>query len=203
MEPHLRKLYPNVKRIEWTANVVRGGSKLGDQPRALGPHLDYHQNDSMRLDYHKNEWEPLDGLLTNFMVLNKTEPHYLMGIHDTEDAKLGVLLGVWKPLEPEEVCDYPLAVMDAQTMAYEDQHLNKVSINFGLVTFNFLSATIKHSPKQKWYYYPYQNTREVLIFHQYSKSKLFANPHTSFFNKNCPEGTQKRISIENRVALFF
>ena len=29
MEPHLRKLYPEVKRILWSHNVVRGGERLG------------------------------------------------------------------------------------------------------------------------------------------------------------------------------
>ena len=51
--------------------------------------------------------------------------------------------------------------------------------------------------------YPFQNTREVLIFHQYSKGKFFANPHTSFLNRNCPEDTETRMSVEMRLALFF
>ena len=55
MDPYIQKLYPDVKKIYWTYNVVRGGDKLGDQPRALGgPHLDYHQNDSLRLEFHKD-----------------------------------------------------------------------------------------------------------------------------------------------------
>ena len=54
MEPHIKKLYPDAKRIEWTHNVVRGGDKFGDQPRALGPHLDYYQDDAARLEFHKD-----------------------------------------------------------------------------------------------------------------------------------------------------
>ena len=53
MEPHIRKLYPKVKKIFWTFNVIRGGDKFGDQPRALGgPHLDYFQNITFRKEYH-------------------------------------------------------------------------------------------------------------------------------------------------------
>ena len=53
MEPHIRKLYPKVKKIFWTFNVIRGGDKFGDQPRALGgPHLDYFQNITFRREYH-------------------------------------------------------------------------------------------------------------------------------------------------------
>ena len=48
MNQHLKKLYPNVKRILWTTNLVRGGDKIGDQPTAPAPHLDYHQNDEER-----------------------------------------------------------------------------------------------------------------------------------------------------------
>ena len=44
MEPHIMELYPQTKKIRWTYNVVRGGDKVGDQPRAVGgPHMDYHQ----------------------------------------------------------------------------------------------------------------------------------------------------------------
>ena len=54
MEPHLRALYPETKRIQWTSNVVRGGGHLGDQPKAVGgPHLDYHQNNSERILFHE------------------------------------------------------------------------------------------------------------------------------------------------------
>ena len=60
MEPHIRKLYPKVKKIFWTFNVIRGGDKFGDQPRALGgPHLDYFQNITFRREYH-TENPPFD-----------------------------------------------------------------------------------------------------------------------------------------------
>ena len=133
----------------------------------------------------------------------KAEANYLMGEMDDDDSKLGVLLGIWKPLHPSKVCDYPLAVMDARTIKSDEVCPVKNSINFGLVTFNNLASGIVHSPEQKWYYYSFQNIREVLIFHQYSKGKFFNNPHTSFLNKNCPEDTEPRISVELRLALFF
>ena len=133
----------------------------------------------------------------------KAEANYLMGEMDDDDGELGVLLGIWKPLHPSKVCDYPLAVMDASTIKADEVCPVKNSINFGLVTFNNLASGIVHSPEQRWYYYSFQNTREVLIFHQYSKGKFFNNPHTSFLNKNCPEDTEPRISVEIRLALFF
>ena len=86
---------------------MRGGSKAGSQPRwvisglihwkfecfrALGPHLDYIQDDKKREEFHKN-----------YTALKGSEPEALLGRLDTDDEKLGVLLGLWKPLYPKEV----------------------------------------------------------------------------------------------------
>ena len=200
MEPHIRKLYPNVKRIEWTHNVIRGGNKPGDQPPALISHLDYHQDKDLRVEFHKNR-PALPEWLTR--LTNKTESNYLMGLFDTENEKFKVMLGVWKPISPEKVCDKPLAVMDARTFKPEFQTRSELSMNLLAFTFNNLGGGIAYSPEQKWYYYSFQSTKEVLVFHQYTEGKFFANPHTSFLNKNCPKDTQSRQSVELRVALFF
>ena len=196
-EPYLKKLYPKVKKIVWTHNVVRGGQRLLDQPVALAPHLDYYQGKQARIAFHQ-KYPPL----TKWMN-RTTESDLLMGSHDTEDSKLGVLLGVWKPIFPFEVCDHPLAIMDARTFSKEDEQQNELHWNMGFFEFNNLNGAISHSAKQKWYYYSYQNTREVLVFHQYSEGNYFANPHTAFFNKNCPKDTQARQSVEFRVGLYF
>ena len=203
MDPYLRKLYPNVKRIVWTYNVIRDANPdraPTDQPTANGPHLDYHQNDSQRKEFHarKPVMEP-----DYNEYASKIESNILMGSMDTEESKLGVLLGVWKPIFPEKVCDHPLAIMDARTFKEDYQAINEVSFTFGDINLNFLGGGIAHEPGQKWYYYPFQTTKEVLVFHQYSKDRFFANPHTSFFNKNCPKDTPNRKSVEFRVALFF
>ena len=95
MEPHLRRLYPQTKRIEWLSNLVRGGTQPGDQPRALGPHLDYHQDDQERSMFYQQF--PLPSFST------RTEPHALTGGLDTDQEKLGVLLGLWVPLYPKQV----------------------------------------------------------------------------------------------------
>ena len=120
-----------------------------------------------------------------------------------KSATNGYFLGLWKPLSPEKICDFPLAVMDASTFQKEDQNINKVSMNFGWFVTNIFGGGITHNPEQKWYYFAWQTPKEVLIFHQYSKGKFFANPHTSFFNENCPQDTEERVSVEMRLALFF
>ena len=60
--------------------------------RAPSPHLDYYQDDEARLEFHKT-----------FPLINGTEGHVLTGYYDTEDLKVGVMLGVWKPLNPTQV----------------------------------------------------------------------------------------------------
>ena len=88
-------------------------ANIGDQPKALGPHLDYHPDKSMRLDFHRENGPPI-------WFTNKTEGNILMGDLDEEGYQFRTLLGVWKPLSPAKVCDYPLAVMDARTILKED-----------------------------------------------------------------------------------
>lgn len=111
--------------------------------------------------------------------------------------------------------------MDARTFEPENQILYNVHFNFLFITFNNLNGAISYNPNQKWYYYSQQTTKEVLVFHQYTKVTKFcksneyknisffpqgrwkANPHTAFKNKNCPKDTESRISAEIRVALYF
>ena len=93
--------------------------------------------------------------------------------------------------------------MDASTFDFDYDMPFENTINFIIFTFNNLVGGIAHSPNQKWYYYPFQTTKEVLLFHHYSEGKKLANPHTSFLNRNCPKGNGPRVSVEMRVALFF
>ena len=133
-----------------------------------------------------------------------SEATLMMGEKDDADSKLGVILGVWKPILPtKEICDFPLAVMDARTFEPEHQLINKLHLNLGIFTFHNLNGAISYCPTQKWFYYSFQTTRQVLVFHQYSKGRFFANPHTSFLNTNCPEGSEPRVSVEIRVGLYF
>ena len=53
MEPHIKKLYPDAKGIEWLHNVRKGG-KFGDQPQGLQPHLDFYPYDAARFEFHKD-----------------------------------------------------------------------------------------------------------------------------------------------------
>ena len=65
--------------------------------RAPAPHLDYFQDDEARLEFHKTF------PLIDLKYTNVSEGHVLTGYYDTEDLRLGVMLGVWKPLNPTQV----------------------------------------------------------------------------------------------------
>jgi len=103
MNPHVKKLYPNVKRTLWTTTIVRGGGQVLDHPIATQPHIDYNQNDADRIAFHKEHPILESSYFTDEGMLDKTEPGIMMGMQDTEDSKLGAILGIWKPLSPSKV----------------------------------------------------------------------------------------------------
>ena len=67
--------------------------------RAPAPHLDYHQNDTERELFYQQYDKPVVPGDND----KKLEPSALLGEYDTDDEKLGVMLGVWKPLHPNPV----------------------------------------------------------------------------------------------------
>jgi hypothetical protein len=193
IEPAIRGLYPDAKRMVWTYNVVRNGNKFGDQPGAVDTlHLDYSQNKTDRIEFHK-EYPPFSG---------DPQSNILMGELDGEEDEMRVMLGLWKPISGT-VCDKPLAVMDASTFKEEQQRSMGIHINLMAFMIHNLNGAIVHDPMQRFYYYPFQTTKEVLVFHQFSRDGFFANPHASFKNPNCPTGLEPRVSVEMRVALYF
>ena len=92
-----------------------------------------------------------------------------MGEFDTPDLKHRIMLGLWKPLSPEKICDRPLMVMDRRTFKEENQVAHHVHVNLLFMYLNTFNGLLSYDPDQKWYYYSMQSTKEVLIFHQYSK----------------------------------
>ena len=65
--------------------------------RAPAPHLDIHQDDEERRRFRHQFRVP------EFPGSDKLEPNVLNGDLDTEDERLGVILGLWKPLHPDQV----------------------------------------------------------------------------------------------------
>merc|ERR1712013_125535 len=140
----------------------------------------YPTNKTARVEFHK-----VFPIQVPDIFLGINEPKILLGKLDDEESKFKVMLGVWKPIHPD------------------NQTPNNLHVDMLFLTFNNLNGAISYNPQQKWFYYPFQSTKEVLIFHQYTDDKWMANPHTSFTNNNCPEGAGSRISVELRVAPSF
>ena len=124
MNPYIKKLYPNVKRTFWTTTIVRGGGKVLDHPIAAQPHIDYNQNDADRIAFHKEHPILESTYFTDEGMLDKTEPGIMMGMQDTEDSKLGAILGIWKPLSPSKVY-----------LQLDTLHLNLDIMNLNVVNF--------------------------------------------------------------------
>ena len=59
--------------------------------------------------------------------------------------------------------------MDARTFKKENEVENRLHINFLAFVFHNLNGGIIFDTIQRWYYYSMQTTKEVLVFHQYSK----------------------------------
>ena len=123
----------------------------GDQPKALGPHLDYHPNATARLQFHEEFGPPI-------WFTNQSEANILMGNSDEhESLEFKVLLGVWKPLNHNPICDFPLAVMDARTIDPSDICLVKNTINFlWMFKFKNLAGGIAFNPDISRLYICYQ-----------------------------------------------
>jgi len=198
MEPYIKKLYPQTKKMMWLNNVVRGGTKPLDQPPAPIPHLDFNQNDEEREKFYKDLEFP-----RNPSNPEKNEAGHLVGEFDTPEMKHRVMLGLWKPLSPEKICDRPLMVMDRRTFKEENQVAHHVHVNLLFMYLNTFNGLLSYHPDQKWFYYSMQTTKEVLIFHQYTKGHWHVNPHGAFKNKNCPKDTEARMSAELRVSLYW
>ena len=84
---------------DWIANPTTNypSSQSGLFPQNPVSISECHQGDEEREKFHQVYPPP------SFDPKNKTEGHILLGEWDTENEKLGVILGVWKPLHPNPV----------------------------------------------------------------------------------------------------
>ena len=64
------------------------------------PHLDWLVDEEARREFHKT-W-PVPDVFRD----KRSEASFIMGHWDTAEHKFGVMLGLWKPIYPDEVPDY-------------------------------------------------------------------------------------------------
>ena len=73
--------------------------------------------------------------------------------------------------------------MDARTFNKENEVPAKVHVNFIAFVYHSLGGQIIFDTVQKWYYYSLQTTKEVLVFHQYTKVWEYYANSVRMFNK--------------------
>lgn len=191
VSPHLFEYYPNATRFTFSIPVQRGAG-LGLRLINI-VHTDFLPDHKKAVEFFE-EYPPDKEMIQIFA-----------GEQDTEKEELGAILGLWTPRGMKTpVCDRPLAVVDISTVYQEDFKPLKVHLNgYFTKAVNILSGLLNYRAGHKWYYYSYQKPDEVLLFHQYLRSRQLSNPHVSIINSECGSEYESRVSTEFRVAVFW
>ena len=109
-------------------------------------------------------------------------------------------INIWKPVgRPAE--DTPLAVCDRSSLASED--FIKIHLHYPHRTGQIYG--LRHSPQQRWYYYPDMRTDEVLYLKCFDSdpSQVRYTAHTAFKDPTSRPDAPARQSIEVRTIAFF
>jgi hypothetical protein len=111
------------------------------------------------------------------------------------------IIQVWRAIN-QPIQSNPLAIADAQSVAFEDfllaerRYPGRVGQTYRLM----------YNPNHRWYYFPRMRRDEALMFKVFDSEKdgraRFA-PHTSFEDPQSPPGAPPRQSIEARALAFF
>ena len=111
------------------------------------------------------------------------------------------IIQVWRAIN-QPIQSNPLAIADAQSVAFEDfllaerRYPGRVGQTYRLM----------YNPNHRWYYFPRMRRDEALVFKVFDSEKdgraRFA-PHTSFDDPQSPPGAPSRQSIEARALAFF
>ena len=96
----------------------------------------------------------------------------------------------------------PLALADARSLASGDLIISERRYPDRIGQ----TYRMRHNPAHRWYYYPYMQRDEALVFKVYDSQKDGRSrftPHTSFADPDTPAGAPPRQSIEVRTLAFF
>ena len=201
LEPHLKALYPTATRFIYNNPIHRGNGKsafASIQKRVIDvPHADYSPIDE--------EWEEFDARYPDLHDGQIVKRAFL-GEEDTDNDEFRIILGMWLPTRMKTpVCDRPLIVMDARSGSPNDTTTVETHTYIPGKLTHHMSSLISYNEAHEWYYYPYQKSNEVLVWHHYSKydKTFWSNPHTGIYNSQCSDDYESRSSTELRVAVFF
>ena len=201
VEPHLKKLYPSATRFMYNNPTHRATGRSGFaaiQRRVIDvPHTDYSPIDE--------DWEEFDARYPDYHDGQIVKRAFL-GKEDTDSDEFRIILGMWLPTRMRTpVCDSPLILMDARSGSLNETTTVETHIQIPGNIPHHLISLISYNEAQKWYYYPYQKSNEVLVWHHYNKydKTYWSNPHTGIYNSHCSDDYESRSSTEFRLAVFF
>jgi hypothetical protein len=111
------------------------------------------------------------------------------------------IIQVWRAIN-QPIQSNPLAIADAQSVAFEDfllaerRYPGRVGQTYRLM----------YNPNHRWYYFPRMWRDEALVFKVFDSEKdgrARFTPHTSFDDPQSPPSASPRQSIEARALAFF
>ncbi len=118
-------------------------------------------------------------------------------------------VNLWRPIVGP-VCDNPLAVCDARSVAAHDlvatdiHHFGEGELNVPRHSGQIYS--LRHSPGHRWFYASEMRPDEALLLKGYDSradGRARFMPHTGFRNPDCPSDFVPRESIEARTLVVF
>jgi hypothetical protein len=135
----------------------------------------------------------------------KSGPQRVRDLLPEEAARLldqrFAVINIWRPIKgPLE--DSPLAVCDAQSVAFED------FVASDLIYRDRIGETyqVKFNPAHRWFYAPRMRQEEVLLIKSYDSAedgRARFTPHAAFVDPTAPANKLPRESIELRTLVFY
>ena len=120
---------------------------------------------------------------------------------DALEGRRYSVINVWRPIRGP-LQDAPLAVTDAQSVAFDDLVATDLVYPDRVGEF----YTVKYSPSHRWFYAPRMAQDEVLLLKCFDSAEngiaRFA-PHTAFTDPEASQDALPRESVEVRTLAFF
>ena len=118
------------------------------------------------------------------------------------------VINFWRTVYMDEPLRHlPLALLDRNSVDEDDIVFSGLS-NFMQTKGITNQMSLRYNPEQRWYYFPYMTTDEVIAFrnfecHKDGRRALRTCFHAAFPQPEAKEPFQMRQSCEYRVSVFF
>ncbi len=191
----------DVEKTQYPEAIALVQKALGATRVQVFDHTLRTGNDALRTE--KAIREPV-----RFVHNDYTEKSGPQRVHDLIPDEADELLrhrfafvNVWHPIRRPVVAS-PLAICDAQSIAYEDLLANDLVYEDRVGEI----YAFTHNPEHRWYYFPEMAPDETILIKCYDSEtdgRARFTAHTAFDDPSTPEGAPPRESIELRTIAFF